>query len=70
MGLRHALAVSSGTAALRTAFVALGLGDGDEVLVPAYSFLACPAAVLPSGAVPVFVECDESLLLAPADLET
>ncbi|MCH8251818.1 MAG: aminotransferase class I/II-fold pyridoxal phosphate-dependent enzyme, partial [Planctomycetes bacterium] len=66
---RHALAVSSGTAALRTALVALDIGRGDEVLIPAYSFLACPAAVITCGAIPVFVECDETLLLDPKDLE-
>lgn len=68
-GCAHALAVSSGTAALRTALIALEIGRGDEVLIPAYSFLACPAAVITCGAIPVFVECDESLLLDPSDLE-
>ncbi|MEE9295820.1 MAG: DegT/DnrJ/EryC1/StrS family aminotransferase [Phycisphaerae bacterium] len=68
-GCAHALAVSSGTAALRTALIALEIGRGDEVLMPAYSFLACPAAVMTCGAIPVFVECDESLLLDSSDLE-
>lgn len=69
-GCEHALAVSSGTAALRTALVALEVRPGDEVLMPAYSFLACPAAVMTGGGIPVFVECDESLLLDPGDLES
>lgn len=69
MSCSHALAVSSGTAALRCALKSLDIGTGDEVLVPDYSFLACATAVLISGATPVFLECDESLLLDPADLE-
>jgi 8-amino-3,8-dideoxy-alpha-D-manno-octulosonate transaminase len=68
VGQPRALAVSSGTAALRTALVALGLPRGGEILMPAYSFLACPAAVLTLGLVPVFVECDDALLMDPGDL--
>lgn len=67
VGRQHALAVSSGTAALRCALKALEIGPGDEVLVPGYSFLACATAVLTVGAIPVFVECDESLLLDADD---
>lgn len=68
VGRPHALAVSSGTAALRLAFIGLGLEPGGEVLMPAYSFLACPAAALTCGLIPVFVECDDTLLVDPADL--
>jgi 8-amino-3,8-dideoxy-alpha-D-manno-octulosonate transaminase len=69
VGQPYALAVSSGTAALRTTFVALGIKPGDEILMPAYSFLACPTAAITCGAIPIFVECDESLLLDPVDLQ-
>jgi dTDP-4-amino-4,6-dideoxygalactose transaminase len=68
-GVRHALAVSSGTAALITALVALGIGPGDEVIVPAYTFIASAAAVLAARAVPVIAEVDESLTLDPLALE-
>jgi 8-amino-3,8-dideoxy-alpha-D-manno-octulosonate transaminase len=68
-GVRYALAVSSGTAALITALVALGIGPGDEVIVPAYTFIASVAAVLAARAVPVIVEVDESLTLDPLALE-
>jgi 8-amino-3,8-dideoxy-alpha-D-manno-octulosonate transaminase len=67
-GVRHSLSVSSGTAALITALVALGIGPGDEVIVPAYTFVASPAAVVAARAVPVIVEVDDSLTLDPVDL--
>lgn len=57
----HALATSSGTAALVAALAALGVGPGDEVIVPAVTFIATPNAVVVSGAVPVFCEVDDSL---------
>ena len=69
MGARYSLAVSSGTAALHTALVAAGIGPGDEVIVPAYTFIASAAAVLMAKAIPVIAEVDESLTLDPADLE-
>jgi len=58
LGVRHFLAVTSGTAALTCGLAGLGIGPGDEVLVPAYTWLASPAAVLTVGAIPVLVECD------------
>ena len=68
-GVRYTLAVSSGTAALITALVASGLGPGDEVIVPAYTFIASVTAVLAARAVPVIAEVDESLTLDPLALE-
>jgi len=68
-GPRYALAVNSGTAALITALVALGIGPGDEVIVPAYTFIASATAVLAARAVPVIAEVDESLTLDPLALE-
>ncbi|GAA2778776.1 DegT/DnrJ/EryC1/StrS family aminotransferase [Crossiella cryophila] len=56
----HAVAVSSGTAALRLALVALGIGSGDEVLVPALAPASSVAPVLDVGARPVFVDCGPS----------
>jgi dTDP-4-amino-4,6-dideoxygalactose transaminase len=67
-GARHALAVSSGTGGLLAALAAAGVGPGDEVLVPAYTWVATAAAPLLLGAVPVLVDIDESLTIDPADL--
>ncbi len=69
IGVKHSLAVTSGTAALICGLVALGVGPGDEVIVPAYTWIASAEAVLAVGAVPVVAECDESLTLDPADLD-
>jgi 8-amino-3,8-dideoxy-alpha-D-manno-octulosonate transaminase len=69
MGTSHALAVSSGTAALIVALQALGVGEGGEVLVPANTFIASPAAVLLCGATPVYVDIDETFNLDPSDVE-
>jgi 8-amino-3,8-dideoxy-alpha-D-manno-octulosonate transaminase len=68
-GCAYALATSSGTAALRCALAALGVGCGDEVVVPAFTFIATVGAVVNAGAVPVFAEVDDSLTLDPNDLE-
>jgi 8-amino-3,8-dideoxy-alpha-D-manno-octulosonate transaminase len=69
VGVAHALAVNSGTSALKCALHAVGVGPGDEVLVPAYSYVASADVVLSLGARPVFVEVDASLTLDPTDLE-
>lgn len=69
LGVAHAVAVSSGTAALRAALAALGVGCGDEVVVPAFTFVATVNAVVAAGAVPVFAEVDESLNLDPDSLD-
>ena len=57
--------VSSGTAALTTAFAALGIGAGDEVIMPTFTFVASFECVLSVGAVPVLVDVDETLTLDP-----
>ena len=68
LGARHAVATSSGTAALRTALAALGVGCGDEVVVPAFTFIATINAVVAAGAVPVLAEIDETLNVDAADV--
>jgi dTDP-4-amino-4,6-dideoxygalactose transaminase len=70
LGAPHALAVNSGTSALVAALAGVGVGPGDEVLVPAYTWVSTAAAPLVLGAVPVLVEVDESLTIDPADLKT
>lgn len=70
VGVRHALAVNSGTSALTCAMAALGIGPGDEVLVPAYTWVSTAAAAVVLGAVPVLVEIDATLTMDPADLES
>jgi perosamine synthetase len=68
-GARHAVAVSSGTAALHLAVLALGIGEGDEVLVPAYTFPATANVVALAGATPVLVDVDpETFNLDPAQV--
>jgi len=67
-GTDHAVATSSGTAALRCALASLGVGCGDEVIVPAFTFIATVNAVVVADAVPVFVEVDDSLGLDHADV--
>jgi len=66
---RHALAVTSGTSALITALSALGIGPGDEVIVPGYTFIASISSVIVARAVPVLAEVDESLTLDADDVE-
>ncbi len=68
-GASYAHLCSSGTAALCTALAACGVGAGDEVIVPPFTFVATFEAVLSAGAVPVFGEIDETLCLDPDRLE-
>lgn len=69
VGVKHTIAVTSGTAALTCALVGFGVGPGDEVIVPGYTFMATAVAVLAVGAVPIIAEVDESLGLDAADVE-
>ncbi len=71
LGARHAIALSSCTAALHLAYLAAGVGPGDEVIVPAFTFAATAAAVLYCGATPVFAEIVSRKLpsLDPDDVE-
>jgi 8-amino-3,8-dideoxy-alpha-D-manno-octulosonate transaminase len=69
-GVRYVLAVSSGGMALACSLAALGIGPGDEVIVPAYTWIATAAAVLMVGAVPVIAEVDDALTLDAEDAES
>ncbi|MDQ6609286.1 MAG: DegT/DnrJ/EryC1/StrS family aminotransferase [Bacteroidota bacterium] len=64
-GSKYAQLLSSGTAALTTAMAALGIGAGDEVIMPSFTFVASFEAVLSIGAVPVLVDVDETLTINP-----
>src|SRR5215211_3659671 len=64
-GCRYAQLASSGTAALTTAMAVLGIGSGDEVIMPSFTFVASFEAVLSVGAIPVLVDVDETLTLDP-----
>ena len=69
-GANFAVAVSSGTAALHTALDAIDISDGDEVIVPAITFVATSNAAIYSGATPVFADVDpDTLLVDPVDVE-
>lgn len=69
MGVNYALAVSSGTAALRVALAALGIGPGDEVITQSFTFVATVEAIIEARAVPVCADIDTTLNMDPADLE-
>lgn len=58
VGRRHAVAVSNGSVALDAAVVALGLGAGDEVILPSFTIISCAAAIVRAGATPVVVDAD------------
>ncbi|MBC7511444.1 MAG: DegT/DnrJ/EryC1/StrS family aminotransferase [Ferruginibacter sp.] len=65
-GCKHAQLVNSGTGALTAAMIALGIGFGDEIILPAFTFVASFEAVLSVGAIPVLVDVDDTLTLNPA----
>ena len=69
MGAKYALATSSCTGALISSLVACGIGPGDEVIVPGYTFFASCAAIVAAKAIPVIAEVDETLTIDPADIE-
>ena len=66
LGVKHVVAVNSGTAALHTALMALGVRAGDEVVVPSFTFLATANVVLAIGAKPVFVDIKDDYNMDPA----
>ncbi|MFH0938842.1 MAG: aminotransferase class I/II-fold pyridoxal phosphate-dependent enzyme [Planctomycetota bacterium] len=69
MGIESATAVTSGTAALIVCLQAMGIGPGDSVLVPGYTFIATALAVTSVGAIPIYTEIDETLTMCPIDMQ-
>ncbi|MBQ7387643.1 MAG: aminotransferase class V-fold PLP-dependent enzyme [Clostridia bacterium] len=68
-GCENAIVMSSGHAALESALVAMGVGPGDEVIVPAYTYIATAMTVVAAGAMPVIADVDETLTLSPSAFE-
>ena len=68
-GASHALGVTSGSTALKVALAAMDICPGDEIIVPAFTFLATYEAVLEMGAIPVMADIDETLNIDPASIE-
>src|SRR5687767_6325108 len=68
IGTRFVLGVTSGSAALEVALGALGIGPGDEVIVPAWSWVSCFTSIVRVGAKPVLAEIDDTLCLAPGEI--
>ena len=69
VGHKHAVAVSSGTAAIKTCLIAAGIKRGDEVITQAFTFIATVEAIMDLGAKPIITEIDETLNMCPKDLE-
>ena len=69
LGVKYTLALSSGTAAISCALAALGIGNGDEVILPAFGWFSDYMCIVNSGALPVFADIDDTLNLDPADFE-
>lgn len=68
LGAKHALAVASGTGALHVALSAFGVGPGQEVILPAYFWVSCAAAVVNLGAIPVLADIDDTFCLDPSEV--
>ena len=70
LGTKNAISVTSGTAALHVAVSSLGIGPGDEVICPSYSFIASSFCILQAGAMPVFADVGTDHVLSAADIES
>ena len=69
-GSKHAISVTNGTAALHVALASMGIGPGDEVICPSYSFIASSFCAMQAGALPVFADVGTDHLIDPADIES
>jgi dTDP-4-amino-4,6-dideoxygalactose transaminase len=69
LGVKHFALAASGSNALTAALIAVGIGPGDEVIIPAHTYMATATAVLAAGAIPVIVDIDESITIDPDAVE-
>ncbi len=69
IGTKYALGLTSGTASLKVSLVAIDMQENDEVIMPAYTWIACPSVVFLLGGTPVLCEVDKSLTIDAADVE-
>ncbi|MFI4975880.1 MAG: DegT/DnrJ/EryC1/StrS family aminotransferase [Caulobacterales bacterium] len=69
LGVKHFALAASGSNALAAAMSAVGLGPGDEVIIPSHTYMATATSVLTVGAIPVIVDIDESITISPAAIE-
>ncbi len=69
IGVKYCVATNSGTSALISSIAALGIGPGDEIIVPGYTFISCISSIISARAIPILTEIDESLTIDPEDIE-
>lgn len=69
IGTKHAIGVNSGTDAIKLSLKALGIGHGDEVITTANTFVATVGAIMELGAIPVFVDCDDTFCMDVSQME-
>lgn len=69
LNTKYAIYMTSGHAALTSALIAMGIGPGDEVIVPAYTYIATAMTVVAAGAIPVIAEVDDTLTISVEDIE-
>lgn len=69
LGTQYPIFMTSGHAALTSALIAMGVGPGDEVIVPAYTYIATAMTVVAAGAIPVIAEVDDTLTISPEDIK-
>jgi dTDP-4-amino-4,6-dideoxygalactose transaminase len=70
LGVKHFALAASGSNALAAAMAAVGIGPGDEVIIPAHTYMATATSVLTCGAIPLIVDIDESITIDPGAIET
>ena len=69
LGVKHFALCASGSNALAAAMMAVGLGPGDEVLIPAHTYMATATSVIAAGAIPIIIDIDESVTISPKAIE-
>ncbi|MCR4681833.1 MAG: DegT/DnrJ/EryC1/StrS family aminotransferase [Clostridiales bacterium] len=68
-GVKRTILMTSGTSALTSALIGMGIGPGDEVIVPAYTYIATAMAVVATGAIPIIADIDETCTISPEEIE-